>query len=204
MSFHTASHLLASSQIPLEVRQRNSDWLCYFGIQMHPGFHGCGIWRMDFSKVWMTLQLLLASFLQTRILSHSQNRSCKSAQNRITAAPQSAGSYQEAWQTKNKWLICLCLKEKNGSKSVTTSLFDFYPAAPTQNDQVNPNPQEWNPYPYEKAIGRWKSKSGIGNRIIFKYVWGLVGNLEALLFKGTQTLCLIFLHSFSVLGYSFS
>ena len=76
---------------------------------------------------WLS-QLLLASFLQTRILSHSQNRSCKSAQNRITAAPQSAGSYSLAWQTKNKWPICLCLKGKKWLKICYILTFNFYPA----------------------------------------------------------------------------
>lgn len=128
--------------------------------------------RMNFSKVWKQFtQLLLSSFLQTDILSPSQNRSCKSAQNRITAAPQSAGSYSAALQARNKWVICLCLKgEKNGSKSVKSSLLT-YSADSNQkwsgqrnnkkknkkerkkHDWVNQNSQEQNP-----KRSRWKWK----------------------------------------------
>lgn len=93
--------------------------------------------RMNFSKVWKQFtQLLLSYFFQTHILSPSQNRSRKSAQNRITAAPQSAGSYSMALQTRNKWVICLCLKGEKMAQNLLSPHFWLTQQTPTKNNQV--------------------------------------------------------------------
>lgn len=123
----------------VEVSHRNSKWLAYLGYQTCWGF--CSWMNEDeFQQNFELLtQLLLSCSLQTHRFSHSQIRSCKSAQNKITAAPQSAGSYSTAWRAMNKWVICLCLKEK-WLKSCSVLPSDFNQKISTHNGQVNQNP----------------------------------------------------------------
>lgn len=163
--------------------------------------------RMNFSKVWKQFtQLLLSYFLQTDILSPSQNRSCKSAQNRITAAPQSAGSYSMALQTRNKWVICLCLKGENGSKSVKSSLLT-YSADSNQKWSGQRNNKKKKRKERKKMIGSIKihksrtPRGAIGNGSVIKnsirnliiiHFLGLVGHLETfLLLLKSWTLSLV-------------
>lgn len=70
----------------IEVSCRNKKWLFCLHSRCIGAFVVGWMWRMNFSKVW-TAHPTPAIFLQNHVLSHSQNRSCKSAQNRITAAP---------------------------------------------------------------------------------------------------------------------